>query len=159
MPFSSPLAREASAGPSAAAVSTHQPVVVSPQAVPHTQGHEDHLVSALHAAFHSLSVSSQPQAPLVSSSSTSTHSVAAEDMLFSSSFGRDKEKDKSHTNNIALDIQVANDQLYLKGTGVDVEPALLSGNVALTLAEATSIKQITLLFRGKARVPPNPNDP
>lgn len=146
MPFSSPLAREASAAattqPSSSA-SVAQPAVVTP-----TQGHEDHLVSALHAAFHSLSLSSQQAA------SSSTPFVAPEDMSSQSSLGKDKEK--SH---MSLDIQVASDQLYLKGTGVDVEPALLTGNVVLTLTEATSIKQITLFFRGKARVPPNPNDP
>ena len=58
-----------------------------------------------------------------------------------------------------LDISVASDQLYLRGTGVDVEPTLLSGNVVLHLSEPTSIKQIVLVFRGKARVPNNPHDP
>lgn len=43
--------------------------------------------------------------------------------------------------------------LYLKGTGNDVEPARLSGNVFLYLAESAPIKEITLSFRGKARLP------
>ncbi|TDL15305.1 hypothetical protein BD410DRAFT_732926 [Rickenella mellea] len=60
-------------------------------------------------------------------------------------------KDKSqHT---SLDIVLATDPVILRGTGADVEPGLLSGNVVLFLTEATSIKQITLQFRGKARLP------
>ncbi|KAJ2919924.1 hypothetical protein MD484_g452, partial [Candolleomyces efflorescens] len=43
--------------------------------------------------------------------------------------------------------------LTLKGTGPDVEPTRLSGNVVLHLTEATAIKEITLQFRGKARIP------
>ena len=59
-----------------------------------------------------------------------------------------REKDcKSH-----LDIQVNSPVIFLKGVGVDVEPALLTGHVALYLTESTSIKEITLQFRGKARV-------
>jgi hypothetical protein len=49
--------------------------------------------------------------------------------------------------------------LHLKGTGQDVEPAVLSGNIILNLAERTSFKQITLSFRGKARLPTNAADP
>jgi hypothetical protein len=52
-----------------------------------------------------------------------------------------------------LDIQLDSPSIYLKGVGVDVEPALLSGHVALYLTESTSIKEITLQFRGKARMP------
>ncbi|TEB10260.1 hypothetical protein FA13DRAFT_1889684 [Coprinellus micaceus] len=48
--------------------------------------------------------------------------------------------------------------LTLKGTGPDVEPTRLSGNVMLYLTEATSIKEITLQFRGKARLPVPVND-
>lgn len=66
------------------------------------------------------------------------------------------EKDKAHS---SLDIVVNSDTLFLKGTGVDVEPALLSGNVVLNLTEPTSIKEITLVFRGKARLPNAANEP
>ncbi|KLO15423.1 hypothetical protein SCHPADRAFT_824726, partial [Schizopora paradoxa] len=59
----------------------------------------------------------------------------------------------------AVDIVVASEQLILRGTGVDVEPALLSGNVVLNLTEPTSIKQINLLFRGKAHVPSTSIEP
>ena len=52
-----------------------------------------------------------------------------------------------------LEILVDSECLFLKGTGVDVEPARLSGYVALYLTEATAIKEITLQFRGKARLP------
>jgi arrestin-related trafficking adapter 4/5/7 len=52
-----------------------------------------------------------------------------------------------------LEILVDSDCLFLKGTGSDVEPALLSGHVALNLTESTSFKEITLKFRGKARLP------
>lgn len=61
--------------------------------------------------------------------------------------GRDKDC-KPH-----LNILVDSPSIYLKGVGVDVEPARLSGHVALYLTESTSIKEITLQFRGKARVP------
>lgn len=61
--------------------------------------------------------------------------------------GRDKDC-KPH-----IDIQVDSPSVVLKGVGVDVEPTLLTGHVALFLTESTSIKQITLQFRGKARVP------
>ncbi|KAF7376460.1 Arrestin-C domain-containing protein [Mycena sanguinolenta] len=57
-----------------------------------------------------------------------------------------------------LEIHLDNDYVCLKGTGNDVEPARLTGHVALYLAESTPIKEITLQFRGKARLPPNPAD-
>ncbi|KAF7315760.1 Arrestin-C domain-containing protein [Mycena indigotica] len=53
-----------------------------------------------------------------------------------------------------LEIRLDNDVVYLKGTGNDVEPARLTGHVVLNLAESTPIKEITLQFRGKARLPP-----
>lgn len=52
-----------------------------------------------------------------------------------------------------LDITLESSCVFLKGTGVDVEPAYLTGQVALTLTEPTSLKEITLQFRGKARLP------
>ncbi|KAF8658312.1 hypothetical protein AX16_002081 [Volvariella volvacea WC 439] len=52
-----------------------------------------------------------------------------------------------------LEILLDTPHIYLKGTGVDVEPATLSGHVLLDLAEATSVKQVVLSFKGKARVP------
>ncbi|EGO00219.1 hypothetical protein SERLA73DRAFT_52158, partial [Serpula lacrymans var. lacrymans S7.3] len=58
-----------------------------------------------------------------------------------------------------IDIIVSSNCLSLKGTGVDVESALLSGHVALYLTESTSIKEINLQFRGKARLPAPPNEP
>ncbi|OJT07414.1 Arrestin domain-containing protein C31A2.12 [Trametes pubescens] len=58
-----------------------------------------------------------------------------------------------------LEIHVASDTLCLRGTGVDVNPALLSGNVVLHLTEPTSIKEITLSFRGKARLPVSAAEP
>ncbi|KAG2744806.1 hypothetical protein P692DRAFT_20742687, partial [Suillus brevipes Sb2] len=57
-----------------------------------------------------------------------------------------------------IDIILDSDVLALKGTAVDIEPALLSGHVVLTLSEATSIKEINLQFRGKTRVPPPPHE-
>ena len=66
---------------------------------------------------------------------------------------------ESRDKQIRLDIQLHADQLALKGVGVDVEPALLSGNVVLYLTEATSFKEINLQFKGKARLPVNPTDP
>lgn len=66
--------------------------------------------------------------------------------------GRDKDRPR-------LEIILDKEVIYLKGTGVDVEPARLSGNVALYLAESSSIKEITLQFRGKARLPATTHDP
>lgn len=59
---------------------------------------------------------------------------------------------------ISVDIVVSSDTLVLRGTGVDVAPALLSGNVVLNLTESMSIREISLSFRGKARIPPSPNE-
>ncbi|KAG6820277.1 hypothetical protein H0H93_002889 [Arthromyces matolae] len=60
-----------------------------------------------------------------------------------------KEKEQKPRIEIFLDAPY----LFLKGVGVDVEPTLLSGHVAIHLNEATPIKEITLQFRGKARLP------
>ncbi|KAI9507491.1 hypothetical protein F5148DRAFT_112999 [Russula earlei] len=60
-------------------------------------------------------------------------------------------KDDKHTN---LEIIVNTDVLVLRGAGVEVTPAVLSGHVVFNLAESTPVKQITLQFRGKARLPP-----
>ena len=62
-----------------------------------------------------------------------------------------KDKEKSQP---TLEIVVANDVLCLRGPGTEVEPVLLSGNVVLYLPEDSDIKDITLHFRGKARLPP-----
>ncbi|KAF5357414.1 hypothetical protein D9758_005859 [Tetrapyrgos nigripes] len=59
--------------------------------------------------------------------------------------GREKERPR-------LEVLLDKETICLKGTGVDVEPARLSGHVALYLAESTSIREITLQFRGKARL-------
>jgi len=68
-------------------------------------------------------------------------------------FSRDKEKPQ-----LTLEIVVTNDVLHLKGLGADADPTLLSGNVIIYLPEATPIKDITLHFRGKARLSPPVND-
>ncbi|KAG6817496.1 hypothetical protein H0H87_008121 [Tephrocybe sp. NHM501043] len=65
-----------------------------------------------------------------------------------------KEKDPKPRIEILLDTPY----LFLKGVGVDVEPTRLSGHVAIYLSEATPIKEITLQFRGKARLPVPPSD-
>ena len=52
-----------------------------------------------------------------------------------------------------LDVVLEQNCVFLKGTGVDADSAYLSGQVALTLTEPTSLKEITLQFRGKARLP------
>lgn len=54
-----------------------------------------------------------------------------------------------------FEVVVANDVLCLRGSGPDIEPVLLSGYVILYLPEDTDIKDITLHFRGKARLPPS----
>lgn len=63
---------------------------------------------------------------------------------------QDMSKDKERPR---LEILLDKECIFLKGTGIDVEPARLSGHVALYLSESTSIKEITLQFRGKARLP------
>lgn len=63
---------------------------------------------------------------------------------------RDKEKMQP-----TLEIVVTNDVLCLQGPGAEVEPVLLSGNVVLHLPEDTDIKEVTLQFRGKAKLPPS----
>ncbi|KAG7098441.1 hypothetical protein E1B28_000392 [Marasmius oreades] len=65
-----------------------------------------------------------------------------------------KDKDRPR-----LEILLDKECIYLKGTGVDVESARLSGHVALYLLESTSIKEITLQFRGKARLPATTHEP
>ncbi|KAJ7187902.1 hypothetical protein C8R46DRAFT_1157139 [Mycena filopes] len=64
---------------------------------------------------------------------------------------RDKERP-------CLEIHLDNEHLCMQGTGANVEPARLTGHVALYLAESTPIKEITLQFRGKARMPPPPHE-
>lgn len=64
------------------------------------------------------------------------------------------EKSKS-----SLDISYIPETLFLRGTGPDVEPAMLSGHVSLNLTESISIKQITLTFKGKARLPVPSHEP
>lgn len=61
---------------------------------------------------------------------------------------QDMAKERPH-----LDVILDNQYLVLKGTGPDVEPTTLSGHVRLVLMEPTSIKEITLQFRGKAKIP------
>ncbi|KAG5639033.1 hypothetical protein H0H81_007646 [Sphagnurus paluster] len=63
----------------------------------------------------------------------------------------DMTKEKEHKPRV--EILLDSPYLFLKGVGVDVEPTRLSGHVALYLNEATPIKEITLQFRGKARLP------
>jgi hypothetical protein len=58
------------------------------------------------------------------------------------------EKEKSH-----LDIILDAPYLALKGAGPDVESTTLRGHVALHLPESMSFKELTLQFRGKARIP------
>jgi arrestin-related trafficking adapter 4/5/7 len=65
-------------------------------------------------------------------------------------------RDDKHT---GIELVVNTDVLALKGAGAEVTPALLSGQIVLDLAESTSVKEITLQFRGKAKLPPVENEP
>jgi len=58
-----------------------------------------------------------------------------------------------------LEIVFSPEIVCMKGTGQDVEPALLSGHVALYLTESTSIREITMSFKGKARLPVASHEP
>ncbi|KAI0066012.1 hypothetical protein BV25DRAFT_1849481 [Artomyces pyxidatus] len=100
----------------------------------------DLLASALQNALQGISNHSQPSQP--SSSRTPQDEMTKKEEKFPN-----------------VEIVVHSDFLTLKGTGVDVAPTLLSGHVVLNLAESTSIKEITLQFRGKARLPPPANEP
>lgn len=65
---------------------------------------------------------------------------------------------ETHPHKSHLEIILDSPFLTLKGTGPDVEPTSLSGHVALFLTESTSIKEITLQFRGKAKIPMPANE-
>ncbi|KAF8650278.1 hypothetical protein AX16_005332 [Volvariella volvacea WC 439] len=56
-------------------------------------------------------------------------------------------------NRITLQIVLNAPFIRFKGVGVDVEPDDLSGRVLLYLPEDTSVKQISLSFKGKAVIP------
>jgi hypothetical protein len=61
--------------------------------------------------------------------------------------GREKERSQ-------IEIILDTPFVALRGsTGADVEPAALSGHVNLFLVEDTDIKEVSLHFRGKARIP------
>ncbi|KAJ7132174.1 hypothetical protein C8R44DRAFT_773240 [Mycena epipterygia] len=68
------------------------------------------------------------------------------------------EPSRPHEEKERMEILLDHDYVFLRGTGVDVEPARLSGNVALYLTEPTTIRSITLQFRGKAYLPVPPQD-
>ncbi|KAJ7343241.1 hypothetical protein DFH08DRAFT_872174 [Mycena albidolilacea] len=55
-----------------------------------------------------------------------------------------------------IEILLDHEYVFLRGTGVDVEPARISGNIALYLTEPTTIRSVTLQFRGKAYLPVPP---
>lgn len=93
--------------------------------------------SPFHLNIHLPRVASFPSAP-----NDDQHSYAA---YHSASMGREE---KPH-----IDIILDAPYLTLKGTGPDVEPTTLSGHVSLYLTEAISIKEITLQFKGKAKIP------
>ncbi|KAF7370893.1 Arrestin-C domain-containing protein [Mycena sanguinolenta] len=57
-----------------------------------------------------------------------------------------------------MEILLDHEYVFLRGTGADVEPARISGNVALYLTESTTIRSITLQFRGKAHLPVPPQE-
>ncbi|KAF4567339.1 hypothetical protein EYR40_006337 [Pleurotus pulmonarius] len=110
---------------------------------------------ALSSAFHAVPFHSS-STPAASTSQLSQHlqdplPQSPHESHTSNNMSKEKERQR-------VDIVLDSDCLYLKGTGVDVEPALLSGHVILYLAESTPIKEITLQFRGKARLPVPPGE-
>ena len=58
-----------------------------------------------------------------------------------------------------LQIIVNSDRLLCRGVAGNLEPALLSGHVVLSLSEAANIKDISLEFVGKARIPNDSRSP
>ncbi|KAJ6485846.1 hypothetical protein C8R45DRAFT_1098599 [Mycena sanguinolenta] len=65
---------------------------------------------------------------------------------------------EEHNQESRMEILLDHEYVFLRGTGVDVEPTRISGNVALILSEATTIRSITLQFRGKAHLPVPPQE-
>lgn len=125
-------------------------VLARPPSPPPRDTEEDALSAALHAALQPFSTATglQSNPHYGSQSPHPTWTPQTDEML----------REKAERGHPSVDISVNSDTLVLRGTGVDVEPALLSGNVVLYLSEATSIKEITLQFRGKARIPPSANE-
>ncbi|KAI0373971.1 hypothetical protein BV20DRAFT_591365 [Pilatotrama ljubarskyi] len=111
---------------------------------------EDALSAALHAALRPFDPTPQPLPP--PPELLPNHLQQHHDR-------HDMHHDKKSDKHPHLEIHVASDVLCLRGTGVDVNPALLSGNLVLYLSEPTSIKEITLSFRGKARLPVSAAEP
>ncbi|KAJ7623541.1 hypothetical protein FB45DRAFT_108525 [Roridomyces roridus] len=77
------------------------------------------------------------------------------------SFFRSRASDDATRHDHAkLEILLDREFVYLKGTGSDVEPGRLSGNVVLFLTEPTAFRAISLKLRGKAYLPvPPQQDP
>ena len=128
-------------------------VLARPPTPPHPP-EEDALSAALHAALRPFDPQSHilPPPPELSHQSQDPRTHRAHDRHDMPH----REKTDRHPH---LEINVDSDVLCLRGTGVDVNPALLSGNVVLHLSEPTSIKEITLQFRGKARLPASAAEP
>jgi hypothetical protein len=53
----------------------------------------------------------------------------------------------------SLAIDLPTDSLFIRGVGTMADPALLSGNVVLTLENSATIKEITLSLVGTAKIP------
>ncbi|CAK5267198.1 unnamed protein product [Mycena citricolor] len=64
----------------------------------------------------------------------------------------------SHSNDQQLEVLLDHEYLFLSGTGLDVEPAHLSGRVVLNLSEPTTIRSVSLQFRGKTYLSVPPQD-
>jgi hypothetical protein len=109
--------------------------------------------------------SSRPSTPFqhLTSFSTTTNGPASSTLSYVSPFNYNtsqrthtltqtqmgKEKERSQ-----IEIILDTPFVALRGsTGSDVEPAVLSGHVNLFLVEDTNIKEVSLHFRGKARIP------
>ncbi|KAL0956771.1 hypothetical protein HGRIS_002891 [Hohenbuehelia grisea] len=119
----------------------------SPSAREQGQDIEQEVDWALSSAFHASPFHPSSSHHASTSTAPTIHPPQPE---HHENMGKEKERQ--------LDIQLDTDTLFLKGTGVDVEPARLSGHVVLYLAESMSIKEITLQFRGKARLPVPPSE-
>ncbi|OSD06934.1 hypothetical protein PYCCODRAFT_1464071 [Trametes coccinea BRFM310] len=124
-------------------------VLHRPPTPPPPPPEEDALSAALHAALRPFDPTPQPLPP---PPELAPHQQSHHDR-------HDMHYDKKSDKHPHLEIHVASDTLCLRGTGVDVNPALLSGNLVLHLSEPTSIKEITLSFRGKARLPVSAAEP
>ncbi|KAK4687145.1 arrestin-related trafficking adapter 4/5/7, partial [Tremellales sp. Uapishka_1] len=82
--------------------------------------------------------------------STPAHGSYTSDFMFG--HGGAETPGGSYFPHAPVEILLDSDTLVLRGQGGDMNPAYLSGQIQLSLAESTNIKEITMNLTGKAKV-------